>query len=477
MAEKPLARGMDGFLGPYKLGPRPNTFKAARAPILPSPWIEDLDDLTLGPDLRSVKGKSLLDLVDPENHSEKARAERLDSVFYKTKPAYNLNDFNETVAAPDDISKRSDFRNLARDDRGSATGEWLTDDIFTPEIRKLQKKIDEESLEIYITPIDESVLLSDSRIEIAERYILPDEMLAKQFWVIPQINVQREGNTLKSFTLTVSTLEGKDGKTASFEIESLEAEKDGRAFLDKVEGLIEKKEDHKFIWWIVGTEKGFDKDDPQQKNVVNDAAPRVSTLSILRRAGYPKDVGKELGKRYVWVGSNGPTTSHPLRKARRVRQYNPNHWWVTIINSYTGEVCIHNSLGKLGIEKVNILLENLEWLLNARKSRDSEWERILALRKCPLATEFEDRTDKMRYPARQQENGSDCGIFALIAIETFVAKSGRLKDQQTNKTYRSNLVEKSVSIEERRARLQKETPLPVSLVFTPVSTLFIKYIC
>lgn len=128
------------------------------------------------------------------------------------------------------------------------------------------------------------------------------------------------------------------------------------------------------------------------------------------------------GNRII-IGISQDEPVHQLRNNPANIVDTPNsHWWLTIINTVTGGVYVHNSMrGVGGGPKTAALVENLNWHLSHISGADlaasnaarkfGPWAKLLA--------------KPVRVACNQQRGGSnDCGVYVVKAIELLVDRVG-----------------------------------------------------
>lgn len=350
-------------------------------------------------------GGTLAALTDPRNFTPEMRAQRI----LANPREWRMEDHVDGVNIFDYTRRQTDFAGVLSDTTGLGKNQWLTEDIFNPEIKRWRDKIKE--LEVYVATLAESVALSDSRVELAEEFKIPAEMLMKRFWVFVQNNVQQTGNAFPhEITVIVRTHEERVPGKNTFRVTSPYIEQNYQDFLGQIRELIANPEEGKSIWWAKADPQGPGLNDPKVKKYPLNA--ELSAVDLLRRLA---DI--EALEREIWVGSTGPIFTYPLRKTIAVKKKESSHWWLTIIDSSTGGVYIHNSVA--GIEpKAGKLIENINWLLAAQTAE--EWKMLADCRPTGLPLMTPLVRSGLRTPSPRQKNASDCGIFALSNLEAFI---------------------------------------------------------
>lgn len=428
---------MDSFYGPvrFQLSPYSDTFRKATP-------IDVTGPATIGKHAIDPKG-AIARLTNPQTYSEEARLNRFNS-----RKIWRYDDHTEKTEIFKVTKTNRDFRALTRDKRGINVGEWMTNLVMDEEIIDLRTK--KEDMDVAILTTIESSLLGDSRVEVANTFQLSEDFLSKRFWVFPQGNIQggEEQPPLEGFNLTVRTLEGGP---ASFEINSNSIKENLINLLDQIQKLIPKSDQAKEIWWT--------SQNPATSNIQKFALPGTNFsgqefLPWVQTAGGGPD-------RTIWVGTAGEEYKYPVRPAVRVTACPNSHWWVTIVDSVTGEAYIHDSMrGSGSTGRAETLIENLNWIIETLPPAAKE--RLPVIRRSQKAPFQPISVPVQALNATQQRNGSDCGPFLLGNTMGFVDRLQR-DDVNVEGICEENLIPDGwTAIDVRKKLLSRAIPVRLS---------------
>lgn len=392
---------MDSFYGPvrFQLSPNSDTFRKAVQIDVKGP-------ATTGKHAIDPKG-AIARLTNPQTYSKEARLNRFNS-----RNIWRYEDFIEKTEIFKVTKTDRDFRALVRDRRGINVGEWMTNLVMDEEIIDLRRE--KEDLDVAILTTIESSSLGDSRVEISNTFTLTEDFLSKRFWVFPQGNFQGKDQPLPrgGFNLTVRTLEGDP---ASFEINSNAIEENLINLLDQIQKLIPKSDQAKEIWWT--SQNPATANNIRKFTLPGNNFSGQEFLPWVQTAGAGPD-------RTIWVGTAGEEYKYPVRPAVRVVGSPNSHWWVTIVDSVTGEAYIHDSMRESSsTSRAETLIENLNWIIETLPPAAKE--RLPVIRRSQKAP-FQPISVPVQAPnAIQQRNGSDCGPFLLGNTMGFVDRLQR----------------------------------------------------
>lgn len=376
-------------------------------------------------------------LTNPRTYSTEARLNR-----NNPRKTWRYEDYIEQTEIFKAVESELDFIELVNDKRGIKDGEWMLNLVVDDEIVNLRTRIDD--LDVSILTTMESNMLGDSRVELADRFDLHENFLSKRFWVFPQGNIQVGRARYKTgFSLTVRTLEG-----GVFIITSDDIVKDLAKFLDDIRNLIPNADRHKEIWW----------------NPYNPETSKETPMYALPGTNF---LGPEFlpylqtltdeENRTIWVGTAGGRHIYPIRPVRGVVAAPNTHWWVTFVDSVTGEAYIHDSVRGMGTKSTIQLVENANWIIE--NLPPAVKERLSAIRKSqrfpfqPISVPVQSRK------AKQQGNSSDCGPFVLGNIMGFVDRLRR-DDVNVDGICKLNLIPKGwAALDVREEILARVVPV------------------
>lgn len=394
---------MDSYYGPVRsqFYPDSDTFTKARPISVTGP-------ATTGKHAIDPRG-AIARLTNPQTYSKEARLNRVNS-----RKIWRYEDYIEPTGIFNITKTKRDFRALTRDRRGINAGEWMTNLVMDEEIMELRAK--NVDLDVSILTTIESSVLGDARPEYANVFELSEDFLSKRFWVFPQGNFQMKSDSLKEFNITVRTLEGS---AASFKISSKAVEADLLDLLDQIQKLIPESDQAKEIWWTFtnpATAEGQRKFALPGTNFSG-----LEFLPWLQTSGAGPD-------RTIWVGTADEKFIYPVRPSTKVLESWNTHWWVTIVDSVTGEAYIHDSMrGSSSTERSQTLIENLNWIIKTLPPAAKE--RLPVIRRSQKAP-FQPISEPVQNSKTiQQRNGTDCGPFLLGNTMGFV---DRLKRDNVN---------------------------------------------
>lgn len=438
---------MDSYYGPIKVRVDLGTdnFTKARVPDANGPAIEG--EYSIAPN--GVLGI----LMNPKNFTSRYKRRR--------QPhwgKWRYNNYVEQTKIFDFTDKMGDFKAFSRDDRGLGPGAWLYNNTIDEEIGRQRGRC--EFLDVFILTIWQGISAADDRVEYAQTFEISDEMLAKRFWVFPQGDAQQHMDISSDFQLTVNTLEGKDGTPSSFSTSSKAIASDIKGFLAQIRELLRDSKGEGDIWWTTTDIATHPENGRRSKHALpgdkfkgSDFLPWLSVV-------------EQTAKRQIWVGSTGSDYSRPLRPASgtKKRSRDNTHWWVTIIDSATGQSYVHDSMGrKFSLAKATKLVDNINWLLKTGPQLTKEIANIRTSREAPVTPIAKPTSCK----TQQQNNGSDCGLYVIGNITGLVDSLEKIKESGRNldKICGMNLIPEGWSAAMLRKKL-RNIERPVSLIDT-----------
>lgn len=376
-------------------------------------------------------------LTNPRTYSTEARLNR-----YNPRKTWRYEDYIEQTGIFKAMESKLDFIELVKDKRGIKNGEWMLNIVVDDEIVNLRTRI--EDLDVSILTTMESNILGDSRVELADRFNLYENFLSKRFWVFPQGNIQLGREHYKTgFSLTVRTLEG-----GVFIITSDDIEKNLAGFLDNIRNLIPNDDRHKEIWWTP-----YNPETSKDSSIF--ALPGTNFLGPEFLPYLQTLVDDE--NLTIWVGTAGGRYINPIRPIKKIATGPNTHWWVTFVDSVTGEAYIHDSVRGMGTTRTIQLVENVNWII--KNLPPAVKERLSAIRKSQRFPFQPISVPVQSSKAKQQGNSSDCGPFVLGNIMGFVDRLRR-DDVNVDGICKLNLIPKGwAALDVREELLARLVPV------------------
>lgn len=425
---------MDSFYGPvrFKGEDKINNFDKARKIVAERPAL--IGEHAIDPD------GAIASLIDPNNFSPEARLKRQ----LQPPGKWIYSDYTEPTKIFPLTKQEQDFQILSKDFRGLETDGWLVDDVIDEELDRLKVGIDH--LDVYVMNMRSTILLGDNRVEVSQGFTLNEDLLSRRFWVFPQGNNQVGRQKFKGADITIHTLEGaKDGES-SFVIPYNTISENPGIFASQIRDFMTKRDRNKEIWWSL-------------RNPVNSGLAKYALPGAeFRWSQFVPYLGFHDGGQTqdIWVGTAGSEYVVPIRPAMKVDSTPNSHWWVTFVDSMTGEAYIHDSMsGGSGTRKTTKLIENLNWHLQIL---DPTIKKNLPLIRISGKAPFEPIYAPVQFAGTvQQRNSSDCGAFVLGNVTGFLE---RLAQDQVNfdGILQSNLLPKGWTAAAIRKRLLNIAP-------------------
>lgn len=438
---------MDSYYGPIKVRVDTTTDNFTKARVL------DANGPAIEGD-HAIEPNGILGIMmNPLNFTPGAIRERK-----VHRGSWKLEKFVERTNIFNFTDKMGDFKSFSRDDRGLGPGAWLYNNTIDDEIDRQRGRCG--SLDVFILSMWQGILAADDRVEYAQTFDISNAMLSKRFWVFPQGNAQPQIRP-SDFRLTVNTEEGEDGAHLSFSTTSGAIESNFKGFLAQIRELLRDSKGGGNIWWTttdIVTDPGNGRRSkyalPGDEFKGRDFLPWLSVV-------------QQTTNRQIWVGSTGSDYSRPLRAAkstRRLAQAN-THWWVTIIDSATGQSYIHDSMGRGSQVKATKLVDNINWLLKTGPKLPKKIANIRTSRVAPVTP----IGPPIRGKTKQQNNGFDCGLFTLGNIAGFVDILEKAKgtERDLDKICAIDLTAPGWSAAQLRKKL-RDVEIPVSLIDKPL---------
>lgn len=430
---------MDSYYGPVKIRVDTSTDNFTKARVL-----DANGPATEGKYAISLNG-FLGIMLNPENFTPASINQRK-----RNRRGWDYDNYLEKTKIFNFADKLDDFKDFLKDDRGLERGGWLYNNVIDEEVNRQQGRC--EPLDVFILTIWQAISAADDRVEYVEALNISDDMLSKRFWVFPQGDAQQHLSIPSpAFQLTVNTLEGKDGTPSSFSTfsEAIAADLDG--FLDQIRELLRDSEGGSDIWW---TTTDIEKH-PENGHRTKHALPgdEFNGADFLPWLG----LAEQTAKRQIWVGSTGSDHSRPVRPAVKYKEKENGHWWVTIIDSATGQSYVHDSMGRrASSSKAAKLVENVNWLLKTGPQSAPAAAKEIANIRTSRAAPVMPISLPIICKTQQQSNSSDCGLYAIGNITGFVDALERLKDQgrSNDNVCTKDLIPKGWSASKLRKRLR-----------------------
>lgn len=396
---------MDSFYGPvrFKGDDKLNNFDKARKVEVEGPAL--IGEHAIDPD------GAIAALIDPNNFTAEERFKRQ----LRPPGKWVYLDYVEPTKIFPLTKPNQDFQGLSKDFRGLEAHGWLLNDIIDDELNRLKKNID--GLDVSIMNISGTVFLGDNRVEFAGEFTLDEDFLSRRFWVFPQGNYQQGRPKYKGCDITIHTLEGAENGESSLVIAYDTFSKDFGTFTSQIRNFMTRRDKAKEIWWSLGN--------PTTSTRTRYALPgtKFRWSQFLPYLGHSNDAQNQ----HIWVGTSGSQRIIPIRPTPKIEPVPNSHWWVTFVDSVTGEAYIHDSLsGVTSTRKTTTLIENLNWLLeNLRPDLKKNLSHIRTSGKAP----FEPIYAPVQFAgAIQQRNSSDCGAFVLGNVTGFLERLIRNQD-------------------------------------------------
>lgn len=422
---------MDSFYGPvrFKGDDKLNNFDKARNIIADGPTLDG------GEHSVNPRG-AIATLANHRNFTPEAVLARQSASPKK----WTYSDHFEPTKIFQFTKQQPDFQTLSRDFRGLEANGWLLDTVIDEELDRIELAAD--GLDVSIMRMTGTLLLGDSRFEVSQGFLLSEDFLSKRFWVFPQGNYQAARPKHSGSDITIHTLEGANDGESSLVITFKTISENLGTFTSQIRDFMTKRDKDKEIWWSLRN--------PATSTMAKYSLPG----SQFRWSQFSPYLGfSDSGQnQHIWVGTAGSEYIVPIRPTQKVEQSPNSHWWVTIVDSVTGEAYIHDSLrGVSSTRKTTKLIENLNWLL---ETLPPNLKGILPQIRRSGKAPFTPIYAPVQFTAStQQKNSSDCGAFLLGNVAGFVE---RLKQGQDDNDglLQSNFIPKEWTALALRKRLR-----------------------